>query len=154
VGFTGATEGYAHTKADSDFQDLWDAIQQQSPHALADWLKFYNIPASPSSFGAPTNTRIENRDLGSLDTAEFDIRNFAVSPDLRKGLPSAGSFSDLAECAEDEIGFEDSHDIVMYDFVDSSTRRVHFKGLARSTDDLFWLDGHRFVLLGAENTGQ
>ena len=154
VCFTGVTEAYAHTKADNDIQDLWDAIQQQAPQALADWLKFYDIPASPSSFGAPTKTRIENRYLGSFDAAEFDIRNFAVSPDLKKGLTYDGYFFDLSEIAEDEIGSDDSHDIVLYDFVDSSIRRVHFKGLAQSTNDLFWLDDHRFVLLGAENTGQ
>ena len=155
AGLSGKAKAQVADEAAKDIQAIWDTIQQREPQALAHWLRFYGIPAASSSFGAPVKTQTENSLLG-MDTIapnELDIRNFAFSPDLQNGLTYDAYFIDLAETAEDEIGFDDSHDIMRYHFADHSIRRVHFKGLAQNTDNLFWLDNSRFVLLGAENTG-
>lgn len=160
VSFTGKVKARTTTETNNGFQSIWMLIQEKDPQALANWLGFYGIPATPSSFGTPVRTVMENHDLGSpgdlghLAHAEFDVRELAFSPDLQHGLTYDGYFFDLSEIVEEEIGFDDSHDIVLYHAVDSSLRRVHFKGSTQRTDDLFWLDDNRFVLLGAENTGE
>ena len=142
---------------DSDCVNVYqvlDSLQKKKSNGLVNWLRYYGINATPEHFNAPEKIKTEYLLKGSIDIDEIDSRSLAISPDNKRGITYDGYFIDLSETPADEIGFDDSHDIDLYDFESHRIHRIHFKGLAYSTDELFWLDNHRFMLLGAMNTGQ
>ncbi|MGV3762949.1 hypothetical protein [Parapedobacter sp.] len=145
-------------KACADLQGMLDSLQREvwqgRHHALADWLQFYGISASAAAFQPPAISRTENRATGNFTLDGVDVSTLAVSPDRQNALSYEGYYIDLSETPEDQIGFDDSHNIELYNFSDSSIHRIHFKGISQSTDELFWLDNHRFMLLGATHAGQ
>lgn len=133
---------------------VFDALQKKKNDQLANWIQHYGIQAATEQFNSPETTKTEYLPKGMFAVDEIDNRSLAISPDKKKGITYDGYFIDLSETPEDEIGFDDSHDIDLYDLENNRIHRIHFKGIAYSTDELFWLDSKRFILLGAINTGE
>ncbi|HWK98591.1 MAG TPA: hypothetical protein VNQ55_01525 [Parapedobacter sp.] len=134
--------------------NVLDSLQKEKNEQLALWIQHYGIQATAEQFNSPETIKTEYLSKGTFAFDEIDSRSLAISPDKKKGITYDGYFIDLAETPEDEIGLDDSHDIDLYDLENNRIHRIHFKGLAYSTDELFWLDSQRFILLGAINTGE
>lgn len=143
-------------QAADSLSHLFDSLPGHLRMDLDSWTDYYQSRDSAfsfSRFNISRNGKANFLAVGTFDPNETDERMLALNPDKTFGITYEGYFIDLTEIPEDEIGFDDSHNINLYDFDDHRIYRLHFKGISESTDEVIWLDNERVVLLGAANTG-